>query len=219
MELIFQEGDYIVKMLDTYEEFDAALKLRHDVFREELKWVPPSPDGLDKDEYDSYAQSIGIFDSAHELLGNVRLIQAPAPFMIEKEFACLLTEDEHFTKKSDSAEVTRYCVKKSHRHRRFLACISNLIYKGLYQWNIYHSIRHSIMVVDDRCYRLLRLSGLPVRSKGDFLTMPDGVKAAICTLDWLEFEKIAAVNKPGFLTWMGTISNRSSAQLQGHAIC
>ncbi|MBI5892273.1 MAG: hypothetical protein HZB79_01240 [Deltaproteobacteria bacterium] len=43
MELIFQEGSYLIKTLSTHEEMEAAYRLRHEVFVDELKWVPACP--------------------------------------------------------------------------------------------------------------------------------------------------------------------------------
>jgi N-acyl-L-homoserine lactone synthetase len=43
MELIFREGNFLIKTLSAYEELEAAFRLRHEVFCEELKWVPCSP--------------------------------------------------------------------------------------------------------------------------------------------------------------------------------
>ena len=133
MDLIFQENDFLIKTLSTHEEMEAALRLRHDVFREELKWVPPAENGLDRDEYDPYAQSIGIFDDKAALLGHVRLISAPDPFMIEKDFERLLPQDNSFKKTRDMAESTRICIRKEARTDRHLSMtLAHLLYKAMY---------------------------------------------------------------------------------------
>lgn len=85
MELIFQEGSYLIKTLSTPEEMDAAFRLRHDVFVDELKWVPPSPDKREIDAYDKFAIPLGLFDLSAQtgeglqLIGYVRLIQSNYP--------------------------------------------------------------------------------------------------------------------------------------------
>ncbi len=217
MELIFQEGDYIIKRLNTYEEFEAALKLRHDVFREELKWVPPSPDGLDRDEYDSHAQSIGIFGREHNLLGHVRLIQAPAPFMIEKEFACLLPNDSTFKKLTGMAESTRICVSKAARTDSHMSMtLANLLYKAMYHWSMRNNIRHLITIVEKRYYILLKRNRFPFETIGDFHPLGDGVMSGIISLEWRKFDEIISQKRPEFYDWFVKISDFDLTRLQSH---
>ncbi len=203
MELIFQEGNFLVKTLNTPEELEASFRLRHEVFCGELKWVPPSPDGMEKDAYDGFAQNIGVFNEMNQLVGNIRLIRADYPFMIEKEFAFLMPKGANIRKGPDIAEVTRLCVRKLNRFNQAGPNIAHLLYKGLYQWNLNNGIRYSWMVIEKKSYRHLRLTGLPVEALDNkFLTMPGGIKAAICTLDWCRFEDIAGDKKPELLEWM-----------------
>ncbi len=216
MELIFQEEDFLVKTLATHDELEAAFRLRHEVFCEELNWVPSSPDGMESDRYDEIAQNIGVFDGYAGLVGYVRLITAPKPFMIEKEFACLLPEDRPVRKSLDTAEVTRLCVKKEARHFGSNLNASQVLYKGIYQWSLDCGIRHLVMVVEKKYYRLLRLNGFPVRSAGDFLPMGDGVKAGIITLDWRSFEEENRTRKPGLLEWISKRSDFAPSRLLRH---
>lgn len=196
-----QEGIF-VKLLSNETEMTASFRLRHEVFCEELKWVPVFSDKMERDRYDDFSESIGVFNERSELVGNMRLIRVPRPFMIEKEFACMLPRGMKIRKTPDVAEVTRFCVRKDYRAGRSNLSVPNFLYKGLYHWNLYNGIRYSWMVVDKRYYRLLRLTGLPTEAVGDFVAMPDGVKAAVCLLDWRKFEEKAKNKKPEFLKWM-----------------
>ncbi|MFQ5586219.1 MAG: acyl-homoserine-lactone synthase [Thermodesulfobacteriota bacterium] len=221
MGLWFQEGSFLVKTLDSQEEMEAAFSLRHEVFCDELSWVPPSPDRKERDRYDGFAQSIGVFDEDMELVGNVRLIAAPDPFMVEKEFACLLPDNTELLKTAEMAEVTRLCVKKNTRNKKKhnnSPNISLLLYRGVYQWSLYNNIRHLTMVVEKNKYRLLRLACLPVKALDSFKEMDGGVMAGALLLDLRHFEKEAAKKKPDFISWMSHRSYHSPSQVRRHGL-
>lgn len=226
MELNFQESRFLVKTLSTQEEIEAGFRLRHEVFCNELKWVPPTAEKTEIDGYDSFSEYIGVFNYGDDLIAHARLITSPNPFMIEKEFACMMPEGKKVDKKPDVAEITRLCVKNTERVSHNFTNISQLIYKGIYLWSLANEMRHMVMVVDKRYFRLLRLSGFPVKALGEFVTMPDGVQATVISLDWREFEELSAERKPEFLTWMSavparqytTLSDRYPSQSQLHGI-
>lgn len=202
MELIFQEGDFLIKTLSAHEELEEAYRLRHDVFCDELKWVPPSPGGLEIDAYDSFSDLIGVFDSAGTLVGHIRLTPAPHPFMAEKEFACILPEGVEIAKGPRTSEVTRLCVRRESRSNQGPVSIPSMLYKGMYQWSLSMGMRVLVIVVDKRCFRHLKATGLTVDPLGPFFTMPDGVNAAVCTINWEKFEAVSREKKPDYLEWM-----------------
>lgn len=206
MDLIFEEGSFLVKSLTTCEELEESFRLRHEVFSEELRWVPSSTDGFEIDFYDTFSERVGVFDSSGRLSAHARLITSPNRFMVEKEFRGLLPASYVIRKGADVAEVTRLCVRKAERRGDETVNVSHLLYKGIYQWSLGSSIRHLIMVVDRRYYRLLRLNGFPVEAVNNFVAMPDGVRAAVITLDWRRFEEEAGRTRPRFLEWMSKIS-------------
>jgi N-acyl-L-homoserine lactone synthetase len=216
MEVAIHEDLLLVKDLDTVEEIRASQRLRHDVFARELQWVPQSPDGLEVDVYDAFSEYMGVFDEIHRIVGLARLIISPNPFMVDKEFACLMPGGRAAIKGADMAEITRLCVKKEDRPGSMGGNVSALLYKGIYQWSLSKGIRHLVMVVDKRYFRLLRLCGFPVKALGEFITMPDGVKAGACSLDWREFEEITSWKKPEFLRWMKSLPARYPSQSQPH---
>jgi N-acyl-L-homoserine lactone synthetase len=220
MELIFREGNFLIKTLSAYEELEAAFRLRHEVFCEELKWVPCSPGVIERDDYDCFAQSIGVFDEKNNLVGTVRLTQASRPFMIEKEFACLLPVNSGFKKTLDMAEVTRLCVKRILRLCPDISTkVSLFLYKGVYQWSLHNDVRYLAMVVEKNNYRLLRLTGFPVKKMDGFKTMTGGVKAGILILDLRNFEKEAREKKPELINWMSQLSSLAPWRLLRHGLC
>ncbi len=204
MELMVQEDSFLIKTLTAHEEMEQGYRLRHEVFSEELRWAPIAKDGMEVDRYDSFASSIGVFDQWGLLQGYARLIPSPSPFMIDREFACLTTGGQGVEKRQDMAEVTRLCVRKDGRKGEFILRVSNLIYKGIYLWSMNMDVRHLVMVVDRRVYRLLRLTGFPVKSIGEFMVMPDSVHAAVISLDLVEFKEVGEEKKPEFFRWMST---------------
>lgn len=219
MELIFQEDSFLVKTLSTHEEMEEALRLRHDVFREELKWVPPSPDGLDLDEYDPYSRSIGIFDERQGLVGHVRLIHAPDPFMIEKDFSKLLPADGAFRKRHGMAESTRICIRKDARAEAHMSMtLAHLLYKAMYHWSRRNGITKLITIVEKRYYLLLKRSRFPFRPVGEFAMMGEGVLSGIIELDWSEFDSVISSLRPEFFDWFVRIPDLDPARLLSHGL-
>lgn len=213
MELIFQEDNLLIKTLSAPEEMDAAFRLRHEVFVDELKWVPPSPDKREIDNYDKFAIPIGLFDlsaqtgEALPLIGYVRLIQSNYPFMVEKEFACLLPQDKPFKKSSNMVELTRICVKKERRPDKIGSLgltTGHLLYKAVYNWVLIHNFRFMVAVIEKRYYRYLK-SFFPFKPLGEFLPMGDGVSAGTVLLDWRDIERVSLEKRPEFLEWMTNI--------------
>lgn len=216
-----QEDGFLIKSLTAHEEMEQGFRLRHEVFSEELKWAPISGDGKEVDSYDnSFASYLGVFDARQGLLlGYARLINAPRPFMIDREFANLTSDEQRIEKSKDMAEITRLCVQKKGRKADYILRVSNLLYKGIYHWSLDMGVRHLVMVVDKRYYRLLRLTGFPVKLVGNFIDMPDSVQAAVIRLDWQEFDKLAAEKKPEFFEWISTQPDHVPLPGLLHGLC
>lgn len=208
MELVFKEEGFLIKRITTCEEREAAFRLRHDVFCDELKWVPPSQDRMEEDAYDAFAHPIGLFDETKTLVGHVRLIHAPDPFMIEKEFACLLNGDKAFSKLPNMAESTRICVKKEFRTRQVGSLsIAHLLYKAIYNWCLLNDARFFVTIIEKRYYRYLKIF-FPFEPLGRFLPLGDGVLSGVVFMDWRNFELQAGEKKPDFLEWMSKLLTR-----------
>lgn len=202
MELIIPEHGYLAKTISTSEEMESALRLRHKVFREELRWVDERPDGLDIDEFDLYAQSIVIYSPSFEIIGHVRLIKAPHPYMIEHDFSALLPKCRPFVKTSNMAESTRICVEKEFRTAPVGDySIAHLLYKAVYQWCVKNGIRYLVTIIERRYYVYLKKL-FPFEPLGEFQPMGEGVMSGIAALDFRRLEYECARKSPKFLEWM-----------------
>ena len=60
-----------------------AYRLRYKVFCETLGWMPRNPSGLEVDQYDQSAESVGLFEESGTLVGMIRFIPPDQPFMLD----------------------------------------------------------------------------------------------------------------------------------------
>lgn len=204
----------MIKTLSTHEEIEAALRLRHDVFREELKWVEPAEDGLDRDEYDDFSQGIGVFNEKDEIIGHVRMIPAPHPFMIEKDFSMLLPGENSFKKTAGMMEATRTCIRKDVRTDRHASMtLAHLLYKAMYHWSKINESTELITIVEKRYYLLLKRSRFPFKPIGEFIPVGDGVLSGIISLDWNEAKEKTKEVRPDLYEWVVNLPDFAPSRL------
>lgn len=92
------------------EIFEAMYRLREEVFANRLNWVSPSPDGLEKDEFDTddtyYFAYIGTDDRMDACW---RVVPTHQPYMLEKVFPVLL-DGNSAPKAGNVWEISRLAV-------------------------------------------------------------------------------------------------------------
>lgn len=201
-----REGEFVVQPLSMQWEKVLAYGLRHRIFCEELCWVSRTENGLETDDYDRHAISLGLWDGRQRLLAYLRLIPAGGPFMLEKEFSVMVGRGYTIRKTPDTVEVSRLCVAPEARRDRLVASfgvgsLSLLLYKGVYQWSLRHAVRFLYLVVETKIYRLLRSQGFPCEAIGNPVSMPDGVSAVAALLDWNKFEERTREVRPDLFHW------------------
>lgn len=223
--ILIQEGGFIVKTMEDEGDKNQAYRLRHEIFSEELRWVPETDDGLEIDVYDNNAVSFGVFDAGNRLSAFLRLILPGMPFMLEKEFIAMVGPEHKIRKEKDTVEVSRLCVAPFARSNRVTGNfgahnISMLLYKGVYHWCLTHNIRYLYLVVERKIFRLLQAKGYPCRLTGAPVLMPDGVMAVAAIMDWREFEALNVSRKPEMFNWFIQYqSAHAQGQLQRHEAC
>lgn len=181
-------GEFTFRNLGTSDEFEAAYRLRHQIFAEHLKWVPQSDTHLEIDSYDAFANHFGIFGPGQNLVGYARLITADHPFMLEREFQCVVSATA-IRKQRDTCEATRLCVSPRVRTRILSSdygplSIAGFAFRGIYEWCTGQEIRYLYAVSERGLGKLLRMNGFHCEVIGDPKKMPDGVIAYLLLLDF-----------------------------------
>jgi acyl homoserine lactone synthase len=204
------EGQFSVRSLRSERELHEAYRLRHKVYSEALKWVPSSHDELEVDDYDSIATSLGLFAETGVLVGVIRLVPAPGPFMLEKEFTALMPGHD-IRKERDTNEITRLTVDPTLTDKGLSSRMLLVLLKGMYQWLVANEVRYSYMVIEKRFQRVLNLIGFPARSISPYIALPPaGALSVAALLDWEEFRVENSKKRPEFLEWMSTVSRNVS---------
>ena len=202
---ILSESSVNARNIVEIDEVEQSYRLRHEVFAKELGWVPLREDGLEVDAYDDHAEHFGVF-SDFQLLSYLRVVRSGQMYMLEKEFSCLVSPDHEIRKDSETCEISRLCVHPYHRGAKVLTDIglvgpSLFLYRETYWWCREQGVRHLYLVVENRVFRLLKMTGFPCQPVGDAVRMPDGVVAVAALMDWREFEEVNARQRPQFLEW------------------
>ena len=222
-DVLLEEDGYVVKQIVSKQEKRAALRLRHRIFCDELKWVLRTDQGMESDEYDGDSVFFGVFDRDKKLISFLRLIMPDNRFMMEKEFLSLVDPGHRIRKEADTAEISRLCVapevRADHRDGNFgVHKISLTLFKGVYHWCRLNRIRYLYAVTELKVYRLYCLKGFPYRPLGKPQTMPDGVTIIAVMLDWQEFASANAVKRVELLDWFNrTQAAPAPSQLRPHA--
>lgn len=202
----FYEGKYGVREISTEEDLLKSYRLRHEIFCGELRWVPPNPEMIEIDNYDEKAISFGVFNPQNKLASYLRLLTAEGEFMIEQEFAEMVSAEHSIRHDKDTAEISRLCIAQESRRELVSTefekrSTSVVILKGIYHWCKANSVRYLYAVTEYKIYRLACAKGFPFKLIGAPKAMPDGVVAVAMLLDWEEFEFINTLKRPELLKW------------------
>ena len=200
----FFDQELHFKVLSKGYEKEAAYRLRHQVFAEELGWVPCNQEGWETDDYDYSCILLGLF-TKNELIACLRILLPSQQFMIEKEFKDIL--GEHKIQKSPrTIEVTRFCVASAVRKCQVITKYGKFPFimaleKAFYNWCRFNGMDDVYMVVSKNFFRLLNLLGMPCKAIAPAVQMPDGVIALAAISSWTSFEEFNKEKKPNLLAW------------------
>lgn len=179
-----------IGVLDSVDLKHSASQLRHNVFREELAWLSPTENGLDQDILDDF--SVGISACrGDEVLSFLRLTPWARPWMVDIFFPYLLDHGIELPRSSDSAEISRLCIRDTERDARYktpfgTAGISLFMYRELFQVCSVLGVRHLYFVTSTRVARLIGLQGFPLRCLATHGNRRND-NQVLCHLDWQLF--------------------------------
>lgn len=214
--IVFTDGEFLVKTIDTKDEMVKAYQLRHRVFAEQLKWVPESEDKQEMDMYDLWAVTVGVFGKDGVLLGMARLLPPSGEFMLGNEFGALLPSDYVIRREPDTAEITRLTVNPDIQDPKLSSRVMLSVLKGIYQWAVENDIRYYYLEVEHRFLRALRMLGFPCQPIGPVVQLPPAGAAAVAALyDMVRFDEENATKRPSFLEWISTIATPEGDVISG----
>ena len=203
----FHEGEFLVKTLEDKTELTQAYRLRHKVFAEVLRWVPPTDDAQEMDMYDLWGSSIGLIDRSGKLHGMVRLLPASGPFMLEKDLRMLLPTDHVMRKSRDTAEITRLAIDPDIKDKGLSARLMLTLIKGIYHWAMAHGVRYFYLEVDHRFFRVLHAIGIPSDPLGPPVPLPPaGALSIAAMMDIVQCEEVLGRKRPAVMEWMSTMA-------------
>lgn len=178
-----QLGTYQLFQVSNKEDWLRLYRLRHEIFREELQWLPLHPEGLDYDRYDEFSDSYAVRTDDGRLVGCVRLTLGNQPYMIEHEFAKLLPAGRALFKSSRTAEITRLGIARDAKGRRD-PNVSRLVYLAVHTWAIQHQVSWMYFVAVPTFAVLLSRVGFPTQLLAEPREMDGGVISVAGYFDW-----------------------------------
>lgn len=215
-EIAFYEGEFLVKTLKDESDLQQAYRLRHRVFAETLRWVPPTEDGKEMDMYDLWGVTVGLFGYDGTLLGMARLLPPSGKFMLENEFGALLHKGYAIRKAPDTAEITRLAVNPDIRDAKLSSRIMLGVLKGIYQWAVENEIRYYYLEVEHRFLRALRMLGFPCEPVGPVVKLPPAEVGAVAAIyDMVRFDEENMQKRPDFLEWISTLTTSAGTVVTG----
>ena len=108
-----EKDKYVIKTVDTFEELEQVLRLRHEVFLEECV-NNPHLTGMDFDEFDILCDHLTVWDQeAGEVLGTYRVICSE--FSNKWYTASEFNIDGLLALDGIKLELGRACIRKTHR--------------------------------------------------------------------------------------------------------
>lgn len=187
----------------------AALRLRHDVFCDELKWVNPTGPCQELDVFDECSTNLGLVEG-EELRAYLRLTRGPGPFMIDVFFPHLL--ETPLPRSPRVAELSRLCIHGSFRKLRIPTRIGALplsmfLYREAFRWSRAVGVDVLYFVTTSRIARLLSMQGLTIESVA---SCGEGIdNQVLSTLDWNRFLDLG---KPCLVDWFSEASGSRAAR-------
>jgi N-acyl-L-homoserine lactone synthetase len=169
------------------------------VFCDELGWVDPK-NGLDSDDYDTYADHILIRSINNDILATARVIKGSLPWMMERYFTQVIGNHLSFDKKQASFEISRFAVHKDMRGEIFpqKRTLADILLKTIFDYTGNCGATTLYMIVTNTVYRFLRSRGYPVRLRSEAHLMHDGNKTHLCSLTLNDF----VIRRHRCITWM-----------------
>ena len=173
---------YRIRLASSKDELQQIFRLRHQVFAEELHWVPQVNSGLEQDQYDTRATIIGIFDSDGSAIGTIRILFKPDTFMLERDFSTFLSDCP--TGQTAPAEMTRLCVNPRIRRSDLGRQASQALFYAAYLVCLSRNAHEADFVSTPAFVHSLRERGFPCVPFSNTKTLSGEVRSVAARMYW-----------------------------------
>ncbi|MCB1454879.1 MAG: GNAT family N-acetyltransferase [Nitratireductor sp.] len=138
-------------------------RLRKHVFCDSLGWVPPSPDGLENDEFDDRFNIVivNVDEQTGMVDGGVRLMPTTGPTLLHKVWPDMLPDPDAF-RSADIWEATRFCVgnlSNTTRKRNFVNRATLALSLSVLEFCSANGISHVVGVCEKKFFDMQRVYG------------------------------------------------------------
>ncbi|NKB44918.1 MAG: GNAT family N-acetyltransferase [Alphaproteobacteria bacterium] len=158
---------------------EGMFRLRHEVFKERLKWDVGSIAGKERDDFDDLDPVYIVCEQDGEVLGSWRALPTTGPYMLKNVFPELLYGQEA-PEAEDIWEISRFAVSKKVTGMENLATVrtvTNMLMEELFKFASRRNLRRIVAVSDIRFERIMKRAGFETTRYGP--PMQIGVTKAI----------------------------------------
>ncbi len=194
---------------DDATALDEAYRLRQAVFARELSWVAGGRNGRERDRCDATARHFAVYARTSSirqrapLVAYARVLVAGDSFMLQREFAALLTGYPFAPDHRRAFEVSRFVVHPDYRGHLGLDRRSAVEHLGraIAGWACAAGRTEWLSVCELRHVRALRLRGLPFTRFGRVVEYQPGVPVCATRLDLAQATTRLRERRPVDYTW------------------
>ena len=158
---------------------ESMFRLRHEVFKERLKWDVGSASGKEQDAFDNFDAVYIVCEEDGEVLGSCRLLPTTGPYMLKNVFPELL-HGAPAPVAEDVWEISRFAVSKRVAGNDSLGTIrkvTNMLLEELFKFAKRRNVSRFVAVSDVRFEHILKRAGLLTTRFGPALQI--GVTKAV----------------------------------------
>ncbi len=185
-------------------ELEAAFRLRYGEFVLKRGWASAHPDGLERDPYDACALHLAAVDEGG-IAAYLRVLPYPAPFMLDREFACLA--EGASLPRQGACELSRLCVRHDKETGKsplghhavevlLLALYREALGRGLTQF--YAVVEPTWLLAFRRRF------GLGLEAVGPAHAFPDGCHAVVAGACLGALQQSVSSRDPALRAWYET---------------
>lgn len=159
---------HVVDTSNAYEylpQLEQFFRERHRVYADELKWVPTSPDGLERDQFDTPAATYLLVMEGAELIGGSRMITTDRPHLVSEVFPGIFNRAP-IVRDPLVVEWTRGFIKAGMREGAGLA-IKGKCCAAVMEYCLNHGYRQVGGIQDAKWLAIWRRMGWSVHVHGD----------------------------------------------------